>query len=73
MPFIRLVLVVAALAASKRAGGGLEDVPTETLNPAPPRELEGGHSVETCEVVLRGVCATCKRKVKAFIQPKEEE
>jgi len=28
MPFIRLVLVVAALAASKRAGGGLEDVPT---------------------------------------------
>jgi hypothetical protein len=37
-------------------------VPTEAL-PAPARvELEGGHEVETFEVVLRGRCAACARK-----------
>lgn len=42
-----------------RECGRLEDVPPETFNPPPPRRLEGGHRVETCEVVLRGLCAAC--------------
>src|SRR5919199_5936178 len=45
-----------------RACGRLEDVPHEAFA-APARvELEGGHEVETVEVVLRGLCAACKRK-----------
>lgn len=45
-----------------RVCGRLEDVPTESFA-APERvELEGGHEVESFEIVLRGVCAKCKRK-----------
>jgi Fe2+ or Zn2+ uptake regulation protein len=45
-----------------RACGRLEDVPPEAFK-APARvELEGGHEVETVEVVLRGLCAACKGK-----------
>jgi len=45
-----------------RVCGRLEDVPAESL-PAPDRlKLEGGHEVETYEVVLRGVCGKCKGK-----------
>jgi Fur family transcriptional regulator, peroxide stress response regulator len=45
-----------------RACGQLEDVPAESFA-APARvELEGGHEVETFEIVLRGVCGKCKKK-----------
>ena len=45
-----------------RSCGKIEDVPPEKFA-APARvELEGGHEVETFEVVLRGLCAACKRK-----------
>jgi Fur family peroxide stress response transcriptional regulator len=45
-----------------RACGRIEDVPHETFK-APARvELAGGHEVEAVEVVLRGLCAACKRK-----------
>ena len=45
-----------------RACGRIEDVPQEAL-PAPARvELGGGQEVETVEVVLRGLCAACRRK-----------
>ncbi len=45
-----------------RACGRLEDVPPEAFK-APSRvELEGGHEVEAVEIVLRGLCAACKRK-----------
>jgi Fur family peroxide stress response transcriptional regulator len=45
-----------------RVCGRLEDVPAESFA-APARvELEGGHEVETFEVVLRGVCGKCKKK-----------
>ena len=45
-----------------RVCGKLEDVPAESL-PAPERlKLEGGHEVETFEIVLRGVCGKCKSK-----------
>ncbi|HZB45326.1 MAG TPA: Fur family transcriptional regulator [Pyrinomonadaceae bacterium] len=42
-----------------RECGRLEDVPPESFDPPAPRRLAGGHRVETCEVVLRGVCAAC--------------
>ena len=42
-----------------RVCGRLEDVPPEAYDPPPPRRLAGGHRVEACEVILRGVCATC--------------
>jgi Fur family ferric uptake transcriptional regulator/Fur family peroxide stress response transcriptional regulator len=45
-----------------RVCGKLEDVPAESL-PAPERvKLEGGHEVETYEIVMRGVCGKCKSK-----------
>ncbi|HEX8686870.1 MAG TPA: Fur family transcriptional regulator [Pyrinomonadaceae bacterium] len=45
-----------------RACGRLEDVPPEAFK-APARvELAGGHEVETVEIVLRGLCAACKKK-----------
>jgi Fur family transcriptional regulator, peroxide stress response regulator len=45
-----------------RSCGKMEDVPHEAL-PTPARvELAGGHEVETVEVVLRGLCAACRRK-----------
>jgi Fe2+ or Zn2+ uptake regulation protein len=45
-----------------RACGKIEDVPPEAFA-APPRvALEGGHEVETVEVVLRGLCGACVRK-----------
>lgn len=45
-----------------RVCGKLEDVPADSL-PAPEHvKLEGGHEVETCEIVLRGVCGKCKSK-----------
>jgi Fur family peroxide stress response transcriptional regulator len=45
-----------------RVCGRLEDVPAESFA-APARvELEGGHEVETFEIVLRGVCGKCKKK-----------
>jgi Fur family transcriptional regulator, peroxide stress response regulator len=43
-----------------RVCGRLEDVPAGSFAAEPPRELEGGHAVERCEVVLRGVCAPCR-------------
>jgi Fur family peroxide stress response transcriptional regulator len=43
-----------------RECGRLEDVSPESFNPSPPRELDGGHRVETCQVVLHGVCAACR-------------
>ena len=44
-----------------RACGKIEDVPPGAFA-APERvELEGGHEVETFEVVLRGLCGACKR------------
>ena len=45
-----------------RECGRLEDVPPTAFKPAPPRELEGGHLVESCEVLLRGVCGPCGRR-----------
>lgn len=42
-----------------RECGRLEDVPAGAFDPPAPRRLAGGHRVETCEVVLRGVCAAC--------------
>ena len=47
-----------------RECGRLEDVPPESYDPPPPRRLEGGHRVESCEVVLRGVCASCAGAAK---------
>jgi Fur family ferric uptake transcriptional regulator/Fur family peroxide stress response transcriptional regulator len=47
-----------------RECGRLEDVPVEAFDPPPPRKLAGGHRVEVCEVVLRGVCAGCAGGVK---------
>jgi Fur family ferric uptake transcriptional regulator/Fur family peroxide stress response transcriptional regulator len=45
-----------------RVCGRLEDVPAEAFA-APERvRLEGGHEVETFEIVMRGVCGKCKRK-----------
>jgi len=45
-----------------RSCGKIEDVPHEAFA-APARvELEGGHEVETVEVVLRGLCAACRRR-----------
>ena len=45
-----------------RACGKIEDVPPEAFK-APARvELEGGHEVESVEVVLRGLCGACARK-----------
>lgn len=45
-----------------RVCGKIEDVPPEAFA-APARvALEGGHEVETFEVVLRGRCAACARK-----------
>ncbi len=45
-----------------RTCGKIEDVPPEKLK-APGRvELEGGHEVETIEIMLRGRCAACARK-----------
>lgn len=44
-----------------RSCGKMEDVPTEAFK-APARVvLEGGHEVETVEVVLRGLCGACAR------------
>ncbi|HEX7955370.1 MAG TPA: Fur family transcriptional regulator [Pyrinomonadaceae bacterium] len=45
-----------------RACGRLEDVPAEAFRVPARLELEGGHEVEAVEVVLRGLCAPCKRK-----------
>ncbi|MBC7933707.1 MAG: transcriptional repressor [Rubrivivax sp.] len=45
-----------------RVCGKLEDVAPAAFAATPPDELQGGHSVETYEVVMRGVCAKCKRK-----------
>jgi Fe2+ or Zn2+ uptake regulation protein len=45
-----------------RACGRLEDVPSELFATPPAIELEGGHEVESFEVVLRGVCGACRRK-----------
>lgn len=45
-----------------RVCGRLEDVPAGAFNPPPPRAIAGGHRVETCEIVLRGVCAACGRE-----------
>ena len=45
-----------------RVCGRLEDVPAGAFNPPPPRSIAGGHRVETCEIVLRGVCAACGRE-----------
>ena len=43
-----------------RACGRLEDVPGEAFEVPASVELEGGHEVETFEVVLRGLCGACK-------------
>ena len=45
-----------------RVCGRLEDVPTEAFAAPKSVELEGGHEVETFELVLRGVCGKCKKK-----------
>lgn len=45
-----------------RVCGKLEDVPLDAFTATPPARIEGGHNVETYEVVLRGVCAKCRRK-----------
>ena len=45
-----------------RVCGRLEDVSPDAFDATPPARLEGGHSVETYEVVMRGVCAKCKRR-----------
>jgi len=43
-----------------RACGRVEDVPAAAVRAAMPAELEGGHAVEDFEVVLRGLCASCR-------------
>jgi Fur family peroxide stress response transcriptional regulator len=45
-----------------RACGRLEDVPADAFKTPARVELAGGHEVEAVEVVLRGLCAACKRK-----------
>lgn len=45
-----------------RMCGRVEDVAPDSFAATPPKQIEGGHSVETYEVVLRGVCAKCRRK-----------
>ena len=45
-----------------RVCGALEDVPADAFTPPRSVKLEGGHEVETFEVVLRGRCAACARK-----------
>jgi Fe2+ or Zn2+ uptake regulation protein len=45
-----------------RACGRLEDVPTEAFDTSARVVLEGGHEVESVEVVLRGLCGACARK-----------
>lgn len=40
----------------------LEDVPVEAVGELPGRKLEGGHTVENYEIVMRGVCAACQRR-----------
>ena len=46
-----------------RRCGRLEDVSHDAVGPPPPGELGGGHTVETFEVVLRGLCAACGRRL----------
>jgi len=43
-----------------RACGRLEDVPGGAFKVPARFELEGGHEVETFEVVLRGLCGACR-------------
>jgi Fur family peroxide stress response transcriptional regulator len=43
-----------------RECGRLEDVAADLFAAAAPAELEGGHAVEGFEVVLRGLCASCR-------------
>ena len=45
-----------------RACGRIEDVAPGAFDVPAPARVEGGHEVETVEVVLRGLCAACKRK-----------
>jgi Fur family peroxide stress response transcriptional regulator len=45
-----------------RVCGRLEDVPPESFAAPEKLRLEGGHEVETYEIVLRGVCGKCKGK-----------
>ena len=45
-----------------RVCGRLEDVPAESFAAPEKLRLEGGHEVETYEIVLRGVCGKCKSK-----------
>jgi Fe2+ or Zn2+ uptake regulation protein len=45
-----------------RACGKIEDVPPEAFAVPARVQLEGGHEVETFEVVLRGLCGACARR-----------
>lgn len=51
-----------------RECGRLEDVPLEAFDPPPPARLDAGHRVEHCEVVLRGVCASCEKRAAAKVK-----
>ena len=46
-----------------RRCGRIEDVGRESVGPAPAFELGADYAVETFEVVLRGLCAACGRRV----------
>lgn len=45
-----------------RACGKLEDVAAETFGELPRYEHALGYRVESCQVVMRGVCAACGRR-----------
>jgi Fur family ferric uptake transcriptional regulator/Fur family peroxide stress response transcriptional regulator len=40
----------------------LEDVPVEAVGNLPAGKLDRGHTVESYEIVMRGVCAACQRR-----------
>ncbi len=42
--------------------GAVHDVPCDALPPLPKRRLATGHTVESVDVTLRGLCPACARR-----------
>ena len=47
-----------------RRCGRIEDVSADAAGQPPSVEVSEGYTVEDCEIVLRGLCATCARRGK---------
>lgn len=42
--------------------GAVHDIPCDALPPFPKRRLATGHTVESVDVTLRGICPACARR-----------